>query len=537
MALSLPTTNLFVSFIALSWLCGISCASTNVPSTAYIAMLSKHNSSQEFNAFQLAIRHLNSNKSVLPKTTIRYFEGQVDKDNLLAYVRWRHLAHDFISQLLPNMKVSKTALELDHHDNAKELSKETKQKLAGFSNVSTEVFVLFMESSWVESIINHVHCSCSLKIEKPHHWLLADPVSSSYMRVQSSQVVIGFHPHNPNSHVMQRFMAELPSEEIKDSPFLIYDAVWTVAHALHSMISTGKWKNSSGDGLHLSPNGMDLLEHLKQVELRGTTGHIQFNQSGNRINSQLDIANLQNNNFVTIGQWSPSQNKLHFSSSLQQNKPTFGIIPLDKLNRRLKVVVVKDAPFVMINKDGELEGYSIDLIAKIAEMLSFRYEVYLSPDGLYGDWNEKTGFTGIVGEITKSRADLSTSPLTINSERLQVLEFSKPFMQFTMSLISKRMDTNYHDLTTFMLPYSTTVWLVTLACLLFVTVLMYLVNFFSPYGHRSRHKRHGETGEEFDFYNSLWFCLASMLQQGADRTRDLGTSLKCFTILLASYYF
>lgn len=36
MALSLPTTNLFVSFIALSWLCGISCASTYVPSTAYI---------------------------------------------------------------------------------------------------------------------------------------------------------------------------------------------------------------------------------------------------------------------------------------------------------------------------------------------------------------------------------------------------------------------------------------------------------------------------------------------------------------------
>ena len=116
------------------------------------------------------------------------------------------------------------------------------------------------------------------------------------------------------------------------------------------------------------------------------------------------------------------------------------------------------------------------------------------------------------------RADLSTSPLTINSERLQVLEFSKPFMQFTMSLISKKVDLNDHDLTTFMLPYSTTVWLVTLACLLFVTVLMYLVNFFSPYGHRSRHKHHGETGEEFDFHNSLWFCLASMLQQGADHT-------------------
>lgn len=91
-------------------------------------------------------------------------------------------------------------------------------------------------------------------------------------------------------------------------------------------------------------------------------------------------------------------------------------------------------------------------------------------------------------------------------------------MQFTMSLISKKVDTNDHDLTTFMLPYSTTVWLVTLACLLFVTILMYLVNLFSPYGHRSRHMQYGETGEEFNFFNSLWFCLASMLQQGADHT-------------------
>ena len=118
------------------------------------------------------------------------------------------------------------------------------------------------------------------------------------------------------------------------------------------------------------------------------------------------------------------------------------------------------------------------------------------------------------------RADISASLLTINSERLKILEFSKPFMQFTMSLITKKLHTNDHDLTTFMLPYSTEVWLLTLMCLLLVAVLMYLVNFFSPYGHRSRHRhRHlAETGEEFDFYNSLWFCLASMLQQGADQT-------------------
>ena len=57
---------------------------------------------------------------------------------------------------------------------------------------------------------------------------------------------------------------------------------------------------------------------------------------------------------------------------------------------------------MMVNKDGELEGFSIDLIKKIAEKLSFRYEIYLCPDGLYGGGNKKTGYTGIIGEITKN---------------------------------------------------------------------------------------------------------------------------------------
>ena len=56
----------------------------------------------------------------------------------------------------------------------------------------------------------------------------------------------------------------------------------------------------------------------------------------------------------------------------------------------------------MMNKDGELEGFSIDLIEKIADMLSFRYDIYLSPGGLCGGGNEKEGYTGIVGEITEN---------------------------------------------------------------------------------------------------------------------------------------
>ena len=38
----------------------------------------------------------------------------------------------------------------------------------------------------------------------------------------------------------------------------------------------------------------------RQVEIKGTTDLIQFNSSGTRINSKLDVKNLQNNKFVTV---------------------------------------------------------------------------------------------------------------------------------------------------------------------------------------------------------------------------------------------
>ena len=84
-------------------------------------------------------------------------------------VRWRHLAHDFVSQLPPKMKVSKIALELDHHRNTEKLCEETKRKLTGFNDAHLEAFVLFLENHWVQNIINQVcqitnHISCDVNI-------------------------------------------------------------------------------------------------------------------------------------------------------------------------------------------------------------------------------------------------------------------------------------------------------------------------------------------------------------------------------------
>ncbi len=47
-------------------------------------------------------------------------------------------------------------------------------------------------------------------------------------------------------------------------------------------------------------------------------------------------------------------------------------------------------------------------------------------------------WTGLIGELVEERADLIVAPLTINPERAQVMEFSKPFKYQGITILQKR---------------------------------------------------------------------------------------------------
>ena len=50
----------------------------------------------------------------------------------------------------------------------------------------------------------------------------------------------------------------------------------------------------------------------------------------------------------------------------------------------------------------------------------------------------KQEWTGLIGELVKEKADLIVAPLTINPERAQVMEFSKPFKYQGITILQKR---------------------------------------------------------------------------------------------------
>lgn len=45
------------------------------------------------------------------------------------------------------------------------------------------------------------------------------------------------------------------------------------------------------------------------------------------------------------------------------------------------------------------KGYCIDLLNELARYLKFTYEIYISPDGLYGSETENGTWNGMIGEL------------------------------------------------------------------------------------------------------------------------------------------
>ncbi|XP_067112373.1 LOW QUALITY PROTEIN: glutamate receptor ionotropic, NMDA 2D-like [Osmerus mordax] len=83
------------------------------------------------------------------------------------------------------------------------------------------------------------------------------------------------------------------------------------------------------------------------------------------------------------------------------------------------------------------KGFCIDVLKRLAKIVSFSYDLYLVTNGRHGknidgEWN------GMVGEVVSSRADMAIGSLTINEERSSVVEFSVPFVETGISVMVAR---------------------------------------------------------------------------------------------------
>ena len=69
---------------------------------------------------------------------------------------------------------------------------------------------------------------------------------------------------------------------------------------------------------------------------------------------------------------------------------------------------------------------------------NFTYSLVESQDDRYGvEQSSGAGWTGLVGMLLRNEIDVIAADLTITASRLNVLDFSKPFMSSSITLLLK----------------------------------------------------------------------------------------------------
>ncbi|XP_055939943.1 glutamate receptor ionotropic, kainate 2-like isoform X2 [Argiope bruennichi] len=271
-------------------------------------------------------------------------------------------------------------------------------------------------------------------------------------------------------------------DSISTASALIHDAVVLFSKALQDL-DYGKHVESfpaiSCDDIRKGTDGTSIINYMKSNKIIGVTGLVNFDVQGFRSSFDLDILQLSKEGLKKIGV----------------------ILPGRYLN-------ITD----MVEPEVTTE-YSLE--------------------------HRKYVITTILV------ADMAIADLSISSKREKVLDFTLPFMNTGISILFKKPTEKVKSLFSFLSPFSAEVWLFVMAAFLGVSFILFLVGRLSPYEWDNINPCRQEDKIEENYFtllNSMWFTIASLMQQGCEisprssATRTAAGIWYFFTLIMISSY-
>jgi len=231
-------------------------------------------------------------------------------------------------------------------------------------------------------------------------------------------------------------------------------------------------------------------------------------------------------------------------------------VDLERVVRRvLRVGVVLHPPFTMQKKslegfpmktdDGEdiLEGYCIDLTMELAGRMNFDATYVREPNNHIGfkDSNTET-WNGLIKMLQEGHIDLAVAPMTMTSEREEVVDFVSPHFEQTGILIAMRLPEKDTSLFKFMAVLRPEVWWCLLGAIIATAVVLYIVDRFSPFSGNNNKKRFPYECRRFTLSECLWFAVASLTPQGGGEPpkslsgRILASTYWLFVVLMLATF-
>ncbi|XP_053703183.1 glutamate receptor ionotropic, kainate 1 isoform X2 [Synchiropus splendidus] len=344
---------------------------------------------------------------------------------------------------------------------------------------------------------------------------------------------------------------------------LMYDAVFMVAVASQraTQMTVSSLQCHRHKPWRFGPRFMNLF---KEAQWDGLTGHIVLNKTdGLRKDFDLDIISLKEDGaargfveggsrltkrWIKIAVWNSYRGMTLMESNRDDNKNVTDSLA----NRTLVVTTILENPYVMHKKsDKELsgndrfEGYCLDLLKELSNILGFTYEVRLVADGKYGAQNDKGEWNGMVRELIDHVADLAVAPLTITYVREKVIDFSKPFMTLGISILYRKPNGTNPGVFSFLNPLSPDIWMYVLLACTGVSCVLFVIARFTPYEWYNPHPCNPSSTlvqNNFTLLNSFWFGVGALMRQGSElmpkalSTRIVGGIWWFFTLIIISSY-
>ncbi|XP_075248536.1 glutamate receptor ionotropic, kainate 2-like [Convolutriloba macropyga] len=208
------------------------------------------------------------------------------------------------------------------------------------------------------------------------------------------------------------------------------------------------------------------------------------------------------------------------------------------IGSHLRVVTVEEEPFIIrkTSSDWEKElfdGYCIDVLNAIQTEVaassssqeqrgrdtkerSFTYSVYTVADGQYGVYSEEEGgWTGVVGDLLKGKADIAVAGMIRNYDREKVVDFVASHMDYGVSILIRRpIGGGGHNLFGFLAPLAPSVWICICLTGFFTALVLFALARYSPNSVNNRTS--SDKKKECLFPDTIWFVLSSFMQQGID---------------------
>ncbi|XP_056641962.1 glutamate receptor ionotropic, kainate 2-like isoform X1 [Diorhabda sublineata] len=299
--------------------------------------------------------------------------------------------------------------------------------------------------------------------------------------------------------------------KLKTETALFYDALWYLHDTIKLMGVSIFTTPISCNGTQKFRRGMELSLSMKnRLPTSGLTGPIQFDDKGNRIDFNIYVIDVLHDKCIAT--WYETNQSLTVHSLTEE---TVAVVT-NLQNTKITVASRLGKPFLMLREpeDGSeltgnarYEGFSLDLIAGIAKIVGFEFEISLVEDGMYGSYNEEEEkWTGLIGDILSKKAHLAIADLTITQEREEVVDFSFPFMTLGISVLYRT--PNYGETETFAVlnPFSHSVWMSIVYAYICISLVLYIILRLSPDDWEVKYPC-DETNDTMKNYWNLKTCL------------------------------